>query len=310
MSPERGVRHVAVRGAGIVNLAYRRDGSQITAIREDGEILVSDAAPARVLRSSKSVQVTENRAEVRRRTLAQPRWGPRRRLDAHEPVKLRATTDGREIATLDGLGGFSVAFSPDGRRVTANDGRETRVVICDSASGQRLLTCDPYDEVPQEPVALDFSPDGTRLVAVMPDGKLAVWDAATGRHLVPVTLPGQPTGSGRGGVALSRDNSRIIVPVKAPDAPAGQGAVVVLNARNGAERAKHRHRDRHGGGVQRRRAALVLRRRGPGQWRGQGMGPGFGPRDARLPRAGRADLLPGTRPRRFAAWPRATPAGS
>ena len=81
----------------------------------------------------------------------------------------------------------------------------------------------------------NFSPDGTRLVAVMPGGMLAVWDAATGRKLVAVKLPGQPTGSGSSGVALSRDGSRLIVPVTPPDAPPGQGAVLVLNARNGAE---------------------------------------------------------------------------
>ncbi len=237
VSSERGVRHVVDRGAGIVDLAYRRDGSQITAIREDGEILVSDVVPGQELRNSKVVQVPENTRNSESHFSLSPDGDRVAVSTPLKPVKLRATTDGREIGTLDGFGfaGSAVTFSPDGLRVAALDGRETRVVVCDAASGQRIVICETYADGPLHPAALNFSPDGTRLVAVMPDGILVVWDAATGRKLVAVSLPGQPTGSGSGGVAFSRDSGRIIVPVKAPDAPPGQGALVVLNARNGAE---------------------------------------------------------------------------
>jgi WD40 repeat protein len=235
VGPERGVRHVVEGGAGIVDLVYCRDGSQITAIREDGEILVSDVVPGQELRDSKAVQIPDFERNSAQHLALSPDGDRVAVSTLGKPVTLRATTDGREIATLDGFGGTPVTFSPDGLRVTAMDGRETRVVVCDSATGRRLLICETYADGPEVPVALNFSPDGTRLVAVMPGGMLAVWDAATGRKLVAVNLPDRPTGTGSGRVAVSRDNGRIIVPVTVPDAPPDQGAVVVLNARNGAE---------------------------------------------------------------------------
>jgi WD40 repeat protein len=234
VSPERGARSIADRGAKVLDTTYSPDGSRITAIREDGEVLLGDAATGQLLRRSKAPQVM---AFVQRSGLqvALSPDGDRVALSAPmERVKLYATTDGRELVDLDGFGGSAVAFSPDGQRVAASDGRPL-VVVYDAASGRRILTCEPYAETFVFPDALSFCPDGTRLAGVMPDGTLAVWDAATGRKVLAASLPGDPTGRGRAGVAWSHEGSRIAVPVKAAGAPEAQGIVMVLDARNGAE---------------------------------------------------------------------------
>ena len=148
VSPERGVRHVADRGAGIVNLVYRRDGLLITAIREDGEIVVADVVPTQERSASKASGIPESERKAAPHYALSPD-GDRVAVSMPMSVKIRATADGREIATLDGFGGPSVAFSPDGLRVTAMDRRETRVIVCDAACGQLRLKCEAYAEDPE-----------------------------------------------------------------------------------------------------------------------------------------------------------------
>jgi WD40 repeat protein len=234
VSPERGARSIADRGAKVLDTTYSPDGSRITAIREDGEVLLGDAATGQLLRRSKAPQVM---ADVLRSGLqiALSPDGDRVALSAPmKRVRLYATTDGRELVDLNGGGGSAVAFSPDGQRVAASDGRPL-VVVYDAASGRRIFTCDPYAESSVFPDALGFCPDGTRLAGVIPDGTLAVWDAATGRKVLAASLPGHPTGRGRAGVAWSHDGSRIAVLLEAAGAPNAQGIVMVLDARSGAE---------------------------------------------------------------------------
>jgi WD40 repeat protein len=71
---------------------------------------------------------------------------------------------------------WSVAFSPDGRRlVTAGKNKTAR--IWDAATGRQLLVLTGHTE----PLAdAEFSPDGARVVTAGADNEARLWDARSG----------------------------------------------------------------------------------------------------------------------------------
>jgi WD40 repeat protein len=68
----------------------------------------------------------------------------------------------------ESLWGPRVAFTPDGKGMAWNDGRQT--VVADPATGKALLTLNG------ERGPITFSPDGQRLALACPDGTALVWD--------------------------------------------------------------------------------------------------------------------------------------
>jgi WD40 repeat protein len=89
----------------------------------------------------------------------------------------------------------SVAFSPDSGRLASTSAAE--LILWDVATGQKLRAI-PLTERARRVV---FSPDGRRLAAVCEGHKVGLWDAATGRELVPL----QTSGGELWGVAFSPD---------------------------------------------------------------------------------------------------------
>jgi WD40 repeat protein len=98
-------------------------------------------------------------------------------------------TTGERFAIVDpGLGprrwAEKVAFSPDGRKIAASDGRTTGIV--DSFTGEVLLTLRCTDGPSEVPWAwasdLAFSPDGRFIAAGSCDGAVRVWNVATGQE--------------------------------------------------------------------------------------------------------------------------------
>jgi WD40 repeat protein len=93
---------------------------------------------------------------------------------------------GTRIATLkfgDGMNG--AAFSPDGKRVAFSGfekGGGGRARIWDAATGQPITPLLKHDSVV---IAVQFSPDGRRLVSTCVDQTAPVWDALTGEPLTP-----------------------------------------------------------------------------------------------------------------------------
>ena len=88
----------------------------------------------------------------------------------------------------------SIAFSPDGTRIAAAS--QDRVVrVWNTATGELLRTFEPQGFVHFnqgktfiEPIALpqlaiDFSPDGTKIATAGADRIVRVWDLATGKEL-------------------------------------------------------------------------------------------------------------------------------
>lgn len=85
---------------------------------------------------------------------------------------------------LDYLTAF--AFSPDGTRIAIGqrleDGSGSRVRVYDLETGQQVAAMQ-YATNTDYVADLAFSPDGTLIAGVVDEGRLHVWDAATGEQL-------------------------------------------------------------------------------------------------------------------------------
>jgi WD40 repeat protein len=80
-------------------------------------------------------------------------------------------------------GGYAVAFSPDGRYVAlgcSGLSSESRLAIFDARTGKVVHRLPGHAHVVR---ALAFSPDGKLLASGGGDGRLSVWDVATGRRV-------------------------------------------------------------------------------------------------------------------------------
>ncbi len=73
---------------------------------------------------------------------------------------------------------YSVAFSPDGKRLASASGDET-VKVWDAGTGQETLTLKGHGGRVRSVV---FSPDGQRLASASEDATVKVWDAGTGQE--------------------------------------------------------------------------------------------------------------------------------
>jgi WD40 repeat protein/tRNA A-37 threonylcarbamoyl transferase component Bud32 len=96
--------------------------------------------------------------------------------DKRGAVGLRRVADGQEFFRLPGEGYVLFRFSPDGRYWAAATGAGPLTVW--DGGGKEPTVC---ARVRDFTAALDFSPDGRRIVVASPGGGFGVYDVATGR---------------------------------------------------------------------------------------------------------------------------------
>jgi WD40 repeat protein len=107
-------------------------------------------------------------------------------------VRFWDLTTGKPAATWKPHGQYvkTLAYSPDGKRLALGLNHPAPVKVCDAETGREVLSLPEQGKEPlAQAQALAFSPDGTRLAAIVSEEKTAVkvWDAATGKLLM--TLP-------------------------------------------------------------------------------------------------------------------------
>jgi hypothetical protein len=97
---------------------------------------------------------------------------------------------------------YSVAYSPDGKRILTGSGDRT-AKVWDASTGEPILTLRSHAAAV---TGVAFSPGGKRIVTGSQDGTAKVWDTATGKELL--TLTGHR--SYINVVAFSPDDQRIV----------------------------------------------------------------------------------------------------
>jgi RNA polymerase sigma factor (sigma-70 family) len=96
-------------------------------------------------------------------------------------LRLWDVATGKELRRVaDPAGFFCVAFSPDGKRFAAVQGRTIR--LYETATGRELFQC-KADEPTDEYSSLTFSPDGKRLIEGSRQKIVRLWDTFTGEKL-------------------------------------------------------------------------------------------------------------------------------
>jgi WD40 repeat protein/tRNA A-37 threonylcarbamoyl transferase component Bud32 len=190
---ELGIRPTGPVGPAAVELGIRlTDSVQPLPLSPDGRRLAvstRDGGMRIVDKSTGKTEVVLN-GEVGRihRMAFSPDGGRLVTIDAKANLGLWNAGSGRLLGRYERTdsGPTSFRFSPEGSRLavlTRDDQRRLDLIVYDTADGSRMSTVDISNWMSREPIPLDFSPDGSRLVTASDQQDLSIWDIASGASL-------------------------------------------------------------------------------------------------------------------------------
>jgi WD40 repeat protein len=156
---------------GIANVSFSRDGRLIAAADQAGTVKVWDAATGEL----KHTLVGHTREALTVAFSPDGKWLASGGLD--QTLKLWDATKFEEVASIPahGLMIRSVAFSPDSK-LLATASQDGRLKLWDVADRKVVLDLPRGGGDFRDPVAAEFSRDGTTLVSAWMDQHVRLWD--------------------------------------------------------------------------------------------------------------------------------------
>ncbi|MCA9873098.1 MAG: hypothetical protein KC441_05570, partial [Anaerolineales bacterium] len=169
----RELRTFADHSRVVNSVAFSPDSQRLASSGDDGFIIVRDIA------TGERLAVMNGNDGAVRAVAFSPDNIHLAAANANATVRVWDTESRRSLYHLFGhdAGVQDVAFAPSGDYL-ASAGEDGRTIIWNMENGSPVYSANPYPEDPVAANALDFSPDGSRVITGYADGVSRVWDFA------------------------------------------------------------------------------------------------------------------------------------
>jgi len=158
-------------GGGVHALAWSPDGKTLASASADKTVRLWDRATARAIgRLAQEHEVDGLAWSPDGTTLALGSYG--------RPLRLWQPATGKDPRLLAGIGGSSVAWSPDGKVLGSK--RNSSICLWDAATGQEIGPREGHESTVKSAC---WSPDGKMLASASWDNTVRLWDARTGHTI-------------------------------------------------------------------------------------------------------------------------------
>jgi WD40 repeat protein len=125
-------------------------------------------------------------------------------LSSDHSIRLWETATGRELLNIggSGRGNICVAFSPDGKTISAGCA-DAAIHILEAATGREFLKLEGHHASVR---SVAYSPDGTTLASGGADHAIRLWEASSGKEILKIEGHRHPVHA----VAFSPDGTRLV----------------------------------------------------------------------------------------------------